>query len=62
MALIVGLFAVKYSAAVLIAMQAPVVLAALFGPMLGLVYGAFSGAFPGRAGRLIRLARQGRTA
>ena len=61
MALIVGLFAVKYSAAVLIGMQAQVVRAALFAPVLGLVYGAFSGAFLGRAGRLIRLARQSRT-
>ena len=60
MALIVGLFAVKYSAAVLIGMQAPVVRAALFAPVLGLVYGAFSGVFLGRAGRLIRLARQSR--
>lgn len=61
LALIVGLFAVKYSAAVLIGMQAPVVRAALFAPALGLVYGAFSGAFLGRAGRLICLARQSRT-
>lgn len=59
--LMLGIFAVKYLAGVLIAMQVPLVRAALFGPMLGLVYGAFSGAFLGRAGRLIRLARQTRT-
>jgi hypothetical protein len=61
LALMLGIFAVKYLAGVLIAMHVPVVRAALFGPMLGVVYGAFSGAFLGRAGRLIRLARQTRT-
>jgi hypothetical protein len=62
LALMLGIFAVKYLAGVLIGMQVPVVRAALFGPMLGVVYGAVSGVFLGRAGRLIRLARQSRTA
>lgn len=61
LALIVGLFALKYLVGILVAMHMPVVHAALFGPALGLLYGAFSGAFLGRAGRLILLANKHRT-
>lgn len=55
LALMLGIFSVKYVAGVLTAMHAPVVQTALFVPVLGLVYGAFSGIFLGRAGRLVRL-------
>ena len=58
LALMLGIFAVKYLSGILLAMQAPVVRAALFSPMLGLLYGAFSGVFLGRAGRLLVLAKQ----
>jgi hypothetical protein len=61
LALMLGIFMLKYLAGVLVAMHAPVVREALFGPMLGLLYGASSGAFLGRAGRLLLLARQTRT-
>lgn len=57
LALMVTIFMVKYVAGVMIAMHLPIVHAALFGPMLGLVYGAFSGVFLGRAGRLMVLAK-----
>ena len=58
LALMVGIFLVKYAVGVMMAMHLPVVRAALFGPMLGLLYGAFSGVFLGRAGRLVVLAKQ----
>lgn len=58
--LMVSIFMVKYVAGVMIAMHLPIVHAALFGPMLGVIYGAFSGVFLGRAGRLIVLANQAR--
>jgi hypothetical protein len=61
LALMLGIFTMKYLAGVLVTMHAPVVRDALFGPVLGLLYGAFSGAFLGRAGRLLLLARQTRT-
>lgn len=60
LALMLGIFMVKYVVGVLVAMHAPVVQAMLFGPVVGMVYGAFSGAFLGRAGRLVRLAWQTR--
>jgi hypothetical protein len=53
--LMLGIFSVKYVAGVMIAMHAPLVQTALFAPVLGLMYGAFSGIFLGRAGRLVRL-------
>lgn len=56
--LMLGIFSVKYLSGILLAMQAPVVRAALFGPLLGLLYGAFSGVFLGRAGRLLLLAKR----
>lgn len=58
LALMLGLFAVKYLAGVSIALGAPIVHTALFGPLLGLVYGGFSGVFLGRAGRLVQLAQR----
>lgn len=58
LALMLGIFALKYSVGILSAMQAPLVHAALFGPLLGLLYGGFSGVFLGRAGRLVLLARR----
>lgn len=60
LALMLGIFVVKYVVGILVAMHAPVVQATLFGPLVGMVYGAFSGAFLGRAGRLMRLAWQTR--
>lgn len=60
LALMLGLFAVKYVAGVLLAMHSPLVQAAMSAPLLGMVYGAFSGAFLGRTGRLMKLARQTR--
>lgn len=62
LALMVGIFLVKYAAGVMTAMHLPIVHAALFGPALGLLYGAFSGMFLGRAGRLVALASQVRPA
>lgn len=58
LALMLGIFALKYSVGILSAMHAPLVHAALFGPLLGLLYGAFSGVFLGRAARLVLLARR----
>lgn len=58
--LMLGVFTLKYVAGVLIAMRAPLVEAALFGPLLGMAYGAFSGVFLGRASRLVCLAQQTR--
>ena len=58
LALMPGIFAMKYLSGVLIALQAPVVRVALFGSLPGLLYGAFSGVFLGRAGRLVPLAKR----
>ena len=58
LALMLGIFALKYLSGLLIAMQAPVVRAALFSPLLSLLYGALSGVFLGRAGRLLLLAKR----
>jgi hypothetical protein len=58
LALMLGVFVVKYAAGVLLGMHATLTQGALFAPLLGMVYGAFSGAFVGRAARLLRLARQ----
>ena len=56
--LMLGIFVLKYSVGILSAMHAPLVHAALFGPLLGLLYGAFNGVFLGRAARLVLLARR----
>jgi hypothetical protein len=58
--LILGRRRMKIMVGILVAMHAPVAGAALFGPMLGMLYGAFSGVFLARAGRLLVLARQTR--
>ncbi len=56
--LMMGVFAVKYVSGVLMGIHAPVTQEPWFAPLLGMVSGEFSGAFIGRAGRLMRLARQ----
>ncbi len=58
LALMLGVFLVKYLVGVLIAIQAPIIRTALFDTTLGLLYGGFSGAFLGRAARLILLAKR----
>lgn len=57
LALMLGLFLVKYLGGVLTAMQAPGATTP-YAPLFGMMYGAFSGAFLGRAGRLVQLAQQ----
>lgn len=56
--LVLGLFATKYLVGAVTAMQPALAHAASFSLGFGALYGAFSGVFLGRAGRLWRLAMQ----
>jgi hypothetical protein len=55
MLLILGIFFTKYSVGVITALQAELVQIPAFSLSLAALYGAFSGVFLGRAGRLLRL-------
>jgi hypothetical protein len=56
MLVILGIFCTKYAVGVTLAMQPAMAGHALFAPLIGVLYGLFSGFFAGRALRLLRLA------
>jgi hypothetical protein len=58
LALMMGIFAFKYTAGVALAMHPELRHDAMLTIIAGTAYGAFSGAFAARAGRLLRLALQ----
>lgn len=60
--LIVGIFLVKYGVGVELALQPALAHDNRFGLQIAMVYGAFSGVFAARTGRLLRLAKSQATA
>jgi hypothetical protein len=57
LALMMGIFFLKYFVGVSMGMKAAFTTSGSFAIVIGALYGAFSGTFAGRAGRLIRLTK-----